>query len=115
MQAKERNSHAGRDDPLEWPHHTGTGKPYDADSISINCLLFAGNETLPNGVQNTWNGVQNTWSSAKSKAALLYYNIEGSESEPDDNEYSKTPRRRLRVARVLGISRAQLNFAQLAL
>ena len=82
----------------------------DGELISINCLLVAGNETLSNGKMNTWNR-------DKSKAALFYYDIDGSESEPEErNEYSEKSRaRRLRVARVLGISRAQLNFAQLAL
>jgi hypothetical protein len=113
MMAKEQNSYAGCDDPLEWPPHTVSGVPHaleDGESISINCLLVAGNEKLPNGKKNTWN-------SEKSKAALLHYEIDGSESDPDDkSEYSEKSRaRRLRVARVLGISRAQLNFAQLAL
>ena len=108
IEVKERNSHAGREDALEWPPRKD-GQAYHAEeSITINTLLVAGNETLPNGQQNTWN-------SNKSKAALCFYgDCSGSESE--GNEYDEKSRaRRLRLARKLGISRAQLTFAKLAL
>ena len=109
LEVKERNSSAGRDEPLEWPPNRETGTPYDPqEPININCLLVAGNEMLPNGQPNSWNRT-------KSKAALSYYG-EGGDSDSEGSEYSATSRaRRLRVARVLGISRAQLNFAQLTL
>ena len=111
IEVKERNSRAGPDDSLIWPPHKETGVAFALDqqeSISISCLLVAGNETLPNGQRNRWN-------KAKSKLALNYYGEDGG-SDSDDDEYSaKSRARRLRLAGVLGISRAQLNFAQLAL
>ena len=109
IEAKLENSFAGREEELKWPPHKVIGQPYEAgESININCLLVAGNEKLPNGKPNTWN-------MAKSKAALQYYGEE-CESDEEKSEYSESSRaRRLRLARVLGVSRAQLNFAQLAL
>ena len=109
MEVKLENSLAGREEELKWPPHKVTGEPYvTGESININCLLVAGNEKLPNGKPNTWN-------MAKSKAALQYYGEE-CESDEEKSEYSESSRaRRLRLARVLGVSRAQLNFAQLAL
>ena len=108
IEVKERNSHAGREDALEWPPRKD-GQVYDAEEpITINKLLVAGNETLPNGQKNSWNRF-------KSKKALCFYG-EGSGSESEGNEYDeKSLARRLRLARTLGISRAQLNFAKLAL
>jgi hypothetical protein len=108
IEVKERNSHSGLEDALEWPPRKD-GQVYNAEEpITINTLLVAGNETLPNGTKNTWN-------SNKSRAALRFYG-DGSGSESEGNEYDEKSRaRRLRLARKLGISRAQLNFAQLAL
>ncbi len=108
IEVKERNSHAGREDALEWPPRKD-GQVYNAEEpVTIITLLVAGNETLPNGTKNTWN-------SDKSKAALRFYG-DGSGSESEGNEYDEKSRaRRLRLARKLGISRAQLNVAQLAL
>ena len=109
MEAKLENSLAGREEELKWPPHKVTGEPYvTGESININCLLVAGNEKLPNGKPNTWN-------KAKTRAALEYYGEE-CESDEEKSEYSEISRaRRLLLARVLGVSRAQLNFAQLAL
>ena len=109
MEAKLENSLAGREEELKWPPHKVTGEPYvTGESININCLLVAGNEKLPNGKPNTWN-------KAKTREALEYYGEE-CESDEEKSEYSEISRaRRLLLARVLGVSRAQLNFAQLAL
>ena len=110
MAVRERNSHAGRDDEIEWPPREDTGVPHDPkEPFSINCLLVAGNEFLPNNQKKTWN-------KEKSMQALRYYG-EGHESDSDsENEYSQKSRAcRLRLAGMLGISRVQLNFAQMAL
>ena len=109
MEVKLENSLAGREEELKWPPHKVTGEPYvTGESININCLLVAGNEKLPNGKPNTWN-------KAKTREALEYYGEE-CESDEEKSEYSEISRaRRLLLARVLGVSRAQLNFAQLAL
>ena len=72
-------------------------------------LLVAGNENLPNGQPNPWNKV-------KSRALLQFYGEDdGYESDPNNEYTAKSSARRLRVAKALGITRAQLNFAQLDL
>ena len=109
IEARLENSYAGREEELKWPPHKESGLPYAAgETITINCLLVPGNEKLPNGKTNNWN-------KTKSRAALEYYG-EKCESDEEKSEYSASSRaRRLRLARVLGVSSAQLNFAQLAL
>ena len=47
IEIKERNSHAGRDEPLEWPPLKEKGPYALEEPISVNCLLVAGNEMLP--------------------------------------------------------------------
>jgi hypothetical protein len=71
-------------------------------------LLVAGNEVLPDNTRNAWN-------KKKSMALLRAYNEDADDSDTDNEYTSKSRSRRLRVAKVLGITSAQLNFAQLAL
>ncbi len=86
IEVKERNSHAGGEDALEWPQRKD-GQVFNAEEpITINKLLVAGNETLPNGQENTWNRY-------KSKAALCFYG-EGSGAESEGNEYEEKSRDR---------------------
>jgi len=75
---------------------------------TINELLVAGNESLPNGNVNWWN-------KKKSSSLLLFYGEAGTESENDDEHSSRSRARRLRLAKKIGITRTQLNFAQLVL
>ena len=89
-------------------------------------LLVAGNEQLPDGSRNKWNN-------KKSKSLLNFYGVEvdDSDSEPESDEdetkqelrkvkkelkeYKTSRQRRLEVAKKIGVSRTQLNFAQLTL
>ncbi|KAJ3397780.1 hypothetical protein HDV05_002859 [Chytridiales sp. JEL 0842] len=71
-------------------------------------LLVAGNEALPDNTPNSW-------SKSKSKKLLQAYGEVAEESDTDDENSSKSRARRLRVARVLGVTQAQLNFATLTL
>jgi hypothetical protein len=73
-------------------------------------FLVAGNEVLPDGSRNTWNR-------QKSKALLRQYNPgEESGGSDSDNEYSEKSRAlRLRLARTLGVTQVQINFALMAL
>ena len=70
---------------------------------------MAGNECLPNGKNNPW-----SWK--KSIRLLREYGQdagEASDAEAEDSIGSRFAR--LKLARVLGISNVQLNYAQLTL
>ena len=93
---------------------------------NIMMLLVAGNEQLPDGSRNEWNN-------EKSKSLLKFYEVQvdDSDSEPESDEdetkqelrkvkkelkeYKSSRQRRLEVAKKIGVSRTQLNFAQLIL
>ena len=102
------NSTLGRDDALQRvPLPDGT-LPLGEYPVSLAALLVAGNESLPNGQLNTWNA-------KKSRDLLIQYDP-NYETDGEVEELSTRSRnRRLRLARVLGVTRAQLNFAQLSL
>ena len=57
------------------------------------------------------------WNKKKSKTLLQFYGVDVSDSESDeDDEFSDRSRvRRLQVARTLGITGPQLNFAKMEL
>ncbi|GLC61798.1 hypothetical protein PLESTB_001804300 [Pleodorina starrii] len=76
-------------------------------------LTVAGNDALPDGSNNPWN-------KARTINLLRQYDEEyeedsGNESGDEDEQSPKSRTRRLRLARCLGITPAQLNFAQLTL
>jgi len=105
------NSLSGPSDPLlAVPNQQGIS-PADTNieipSTILN-LVVAGNELLPNGHTNTWN-------KAKSRA-LLVFSGEAEDSESDaenqNSEFSSRSRnRRLRVAKLLGVTKSQLRDA----
>lgn len=107
---KARNGLLGRDDPLEIVRTAGGEIPnFDDYPRNLSALLVAGNESLPSGQPNTWNA-------KKSKKLLCMYDPTAEESEGEIEELSSRSRnRRLRLAKHLGISRSQLNFAQMTL
>ena len=78
--------------------------------VTISNLIVSGNESLPNGQPNAWN-------SRRSKQLLRLISEEPvSDSDDDANEYSQRSRaRRIRLAKALGVTKSQLNFAQLSL
>ncbi len=109
--ALHQNSQVSRADPLvPVPNDYGHFPADDGVEMppSLNCLLVAGNEYLPDIVGG------NPWNKSKSGSLLRFY---GDNDETDDEgEFSSKSRaRRLRVAKKLGITQAQLNFAQLSL
>jgi hypothetical protein len=105
------NSLSGPSDPLTIVPNSGGIIP-TAENIevpgSILNLVVAGNEALPNGQPNDWNR-------HKSRALLKFYGEpEDSESDAENptSEFSSRSRnRRLRVAKVLGITKSQLRDA----
>ena len=110
LAAKQMNSTKGRDDPLERvPFPIGAIVNDDgAYPATLAHLSIAGNENLPNDEKNMWNA-------RKSRNLLLAYG-EGSESEGEIDEMHPTARRRrIKLARRLGITTAQLNHANIIL
>ncbi len=108
LQAQQYNSSIGRESDLKRvPKSDGTLPTCDYPR-SILEILVAGNETLPNGQPNTWN-------KQKSRVLLEEYDEDAYDTETDDEYSSKSRARRLKVARKLGVSQSQLNFAQLTL
>lgn len=74
---------------------------------SLEAFLVAGNESLPSGGVNAWN-------KERSLALLRFYGEEEhTDTKEENNERSRA--RRLKLARKLGITNTQLNFAQLSL
>ncbi len=74
---------------------------------TLECLLVAGNERLPSGAENSW-------SKSKSLSLLRFYGEEEDTDTEDDNNV-RSRNRRLRLARKIGVTQSQLNFAQLTL
>ena len=105
--AKAFNGQIGRSEPLVRVPCRDGDIPDVEFPPTICHLLVSGNEQLPDGGNNTWN-------IRKSTALLAAF---GDESDNDtDREDGPTSRRkRLKVAKVLGVTKAQLNFAQLTL
>ena len=99
------NSTKGRDDQLERvPFPIGALVYGDDYPTTLAHLSVAGNENLPNNEKNLW-------SARKSRNLLLTYG-EGSESEGEiDETHPSARRRRIKLARRLGITTVQLNHA----
>ena len=74
---------------------------------SIECLLVADNEMLPSGTPNVWN-------KTKSIALLRFYG-EDEQTDTEEENSASSRARRLRLAKKLGVTKAQLNFAQMDL
>lgn len=105
---KLQNSAATRIDRLQVVPRPDGSLPTVEYPESIQQLLVLGNETLPDGQRNTWNN-------NKSKALLEQYE-DANESEGEDNEYSSKARAWMfKLAQHLGVTNAQLNFAQMTL
>lgn len=103
---KSENSVKGRSDELAVvPKDDGTD-PVAAYPTSLEQLLVAGNELLPNGATNYWN-------KERSLALIREYDP-GYETDNADEPFSSR-RRRLHLAKLLGITTSQLNYAQMIL
>jgi hypothetical protein len=111
MSAKMANASAGRDEALHVvPKQDGTNLACEFPQ-TIGNLLVSVNEKLPNGQSNTWN---------KTKSLLLLREYDpaydtDADSDTDIEGGERSKNRRLRVAKVIGITRGQLNFAQMTL
>ena len=74
----------------------------------INCLLVSGDNLLP-GTDEI-----NTWNKAKTKNLLSFYGMANDDDEATDTEDKNTlssRRLRIKLARVLGVSNAQIQQA----
>jgi len=105
--AKQVNSTKGGSEPLERvpPPDKRKLPAYIAFPSTLSHLCIAGNATLPNGDLNNW-------SAELSKQLLQYYGVEkeGEEEEGVVEEESLiAKKRRLRLARHLGITNLQIN------
>mmetsp|Transcript_5643 Transcript_5643/g.8392 ORF Transcript_5643/g.8392 Transcript_5643/m.8392 type:complete len:153 (-) Transcript_5643:1347-1805(-) len=108
MSTKHQNSLAGSDDQLVMVPNQQGEVPLEFPT-SIRTFLVSGDEMLPNGQHNNWN-------KQKSRALLVFYGEDpDNESDVDDENSSRSRARRLRLAKKIGVSRTQLNFAQLVL
>lgn len=108
LAAKQANSTKGRDDVLE-PVPFPIGARVFGDGVmplTLAHLSVSGSENLPCGARNIWNN-------RKSKNMLRTY---GEGSESDEGEVDElgpiARRRRIKLARNLGITTAQLNQAK---
>ena len=111
LAAKQNNSTKGHDDTLDAvPFPPGGVFVGDgAMPPTLAHLSVAGNENLPNGQRNTWNA-------RKSKDLLLTFGEADSDSETDGEEFGPTARRRrIKLARFIGVTAAQLNSANIIL
>lgn len=110
-QASQQNSQVSRNEQLlpvpndqgQYPADCGVDTP-----MTLSTLLVAGNESLPDS------SVRNNWNRTKSLALLTFYG-DAPETDTEDEQSERSRNRRLRVARKLGITKVQLNFAQMSL
>jgi len=116
LDVKAQNSLLGRADRLkEVPNKQGVlpsqANPPPPYPRTLAHLLVAGNEMLPDEDEHA------RWNKDKSKALLRFYDAVDSESENEDPTESerngRSRRRRLRVVQEIGITKSQLNFANM--
>ena len=113
---KQYNSSCTRDTILKYPLLDPSAiVPGDLANLTLSHLLVSGVENLPNGQPHNWNRI-------KSLRLLRLVNDEAesdSDNDANDNPIAensvRSRNRRLKLAKALGISQTQLNFAQLSL
>ena len=105
--ARAFNGQIGRSEHLARVPLTDGTYPVAEFPETIANLLVAGNEKLPDGRDNTWN-------KQKSRALLAIFGDEsGNDTDREDGPTSR--RQRIKVAKIMGVTQTQLNFAQLTL
>ena len=111
MRTLQANSCVSRSEALaRVPDVHGELPPIDMFPPTLNHLLVAGSERLPG------TGEVNVWNKAKSRWLLAYYGADEGYDSETDNEHTPTARSmRFRIARVLGVTQAQLQIASLSL
>eukprot|EP01041_Mallomonas_annulata_P015296 gene15296-32398_t len=104
-EAKRQNSSKGRSEALTpVPLMSGQFPNGFEFPPTIAHLLVSGNETLPGGT------VKNSWNNTKSTALLKAYG-ENSDGENSDTEDGFTARRRrMKVAKAIGVTTSQINM-----
>jgi len=109
LSGKLQNASLSRGDAIVKVPKADGALPESDTPESIMNLIVAGNESLPNGQLNKW-------SKQKSIKLLREYGVEADDASDNENEFTERSRTaRLKVARALGISNVQLNYAQLSL
>lgn len=78
---------------------------FHADDRDAHCFVF---------IECNNGGGRVGWNSSKSLALIRQYEP-GYASDGEGEEDAKSRRRRLRLARLIGVTRVQLNFAQMTL
>jgi len=111
MRTLQANSCVSRSEALaRVPDVHGELPPIEMFPPTLNHLLVAGSERLPG------TGEVNVWNKAKSRWLLAYYGADEGYDSETDNEHTPTARSmRFRIARVLGVTQAQLQLASLSL
>ena len=111
MDIKSRNATCTRDDKLYIVPLRDGSDPTCEYPESIGNLIVSDGELLPE------KDVVNNWNKTKSLDLIKQYEPDySSDPETSDNECSERSRnRRLKVAKLIGITGPQLNFAQLSL
>lgn len=106
-EVRRKNSTKSRTEKLDLLQMKNGHIPHVAKP-ALEELLVPENERLPSGGINTWNR-------DKSKTLLKSYGELQADEDSDSEDSFKSRELRLRIATTLGVTRAQLNFAQLAL
>ena len=101
--AKGQNATCTRDEILVKVPLTDGSFPISDYPQTISNLVVSGNESLPSGQQNNWN--------AKKSLELIREYDPGYATDNDDTP-DLSRKRRLTIAKLLGVTTMQLNFAQ---
>jgi len=107
---KSRNASNRRHDTLSIvPLSDGTNPTCEYPESICN-LIVSGSELLPG------RDITNNWNKTKSFNLIKQYEPDyNSDAESDNEDSSRSRNRRLKVAKLIGITSSQLNFAQLSL
>jgi hypothetical protein len=75
--------------------------------INIHSLMVSGTEILPDGTPNLWN--------KRHSIALLRFYGEDDATDNEEEASTSSRNRRLRVARMIGVTNTQINMALLTM
>ena len=107
---KSRNASNRRHETLSIVPLSDGSNPNCEYPESICNLIVSGSELLPG------RDITNNWNKTKSFNLIKQYQPDyNSDAESDNEDSSRSRNRRLKVAKLIGITSSQLNFAQLSL
>eukprot|EP00727_Mastigamoeba_balamuthi_P012318 m51a1_g7709 hypothetical protein (165) ;mRNA; f:104638-105196 len=118
LYAKQENSTKSRSERLVPVPRLQDGKFPKYFPICLSQLLVGGSEALPEAMTLPGGRAykRNTWNKKKSYAVLRFYGIDDPVSGDEEDETTAHSRaRRLAVARAIGVTEPQLNFAKMGL